>query len=104
MQRIGKIHSSFAPLQRLSNDQRLFKFDIGQPAQLTKGMHHHPVLKAIQAAQHPFGSKQHSLGDKDRFFFEQRGGSFGLPGIIASQQAHQDVGINRDHDAILFLP
>ena len=56
------LHAILAPLKCLGDDQRLFEFDISQPAQFTEAADYGGALKTIQAAPHPIRFKQDGLG------------------------------------------
>lgn len=103
MQCVGEIHALFAPLQRLNNHRGLLNFDVGKAAQFTKRIYHDVSIKAIQAAQHPFGFKENGFRDEYRFLFEQCSRSFALLGIVIGKQSYQYIGINRVHDEPWFL-
>ena len=100
-QRVAQIldwhEAGFMPVEYLSNALPVAQGDIAQSTYSPQGGADLAGREAKGGAQYPFGLQQDRVGDIDIFGGKERVAGLALRRVVAGQQPHQHVGINRYH-------
>lgn len=99
---VGKINVARCQIKGERHLLGILKDDIRQAGQATERSRHVMPRKSVRALQNPGGFQHNRLGDEHlRRSREKLGGALALALVIGNDEAHQHVGVDRDHPARL---